>query len=1072
LKHIQSCGIGVKNSKSNKKLQCSNCNKAFTSAVWFERHRSKCTQAAKLESEHNLEEQPFNFSDTFFDDPFSFDQAGHEDEVCSSFLPEKSWLTDVAASKEDGKFSIFHLNLNSVFNKFEHVYSLLNAQTCDIIMLNEVKLDENIPSKLFQHNSYTLLRRDRNKSGGGILVYIRNCYKVLETIISPDYELIFFKLLINKKVYSFVATYKPPSTDNKDYLNYLETFIHSNNLNSSWFIIGDLNLDLLSTKGDLLKSFMSDNDLKNFVESPTRVAFTKNYSSSTLIDVILHNKNNILNTSVIDFPYSDHKIVFCNCNFESLKSETPNRMSRKINAKTLQKIVDDIAAIDFSTLNCFSDLNERWFFFKQIFNKVIDDNAPLKKSKPRHERNLPWYDNDLRKAERKCSKLFVKSKKYPSSVDIKENFLEARRNYQSLLRSKKTEFFKNKTPKDFKSAKDFWEFQASSVKVKSDKSSNTAITSITVDGKKLNDSEDIANEFNKFFSSFASDSSVSSEDCEAFIFKNFKTLFKDKPTTSFSFCPTTSDKVLDLLSKLDNKASAGKSGIPTRLIKACKVSITPFLVDLFNDCIDSGTFIDEWKCAVVTPLHKKGDFGDLNNYRGISILPVISKVFEKVLADQIKNYFVSNNLLSDHQHGFRESHSCETALHEIISSCLKNLDKKWISVLLFVDFKKAFDMLCRRLLLYKCGNYGFDSKAIRLLTSYFSNRVQFVKIANAISREAVLGLGVPQGSVLGPLLFIIFINDLPEFLLVLTKLFADDTTCLFFGPNVDDVMTKLKAGIALLQEWCKFNRLYVNWAKTFIMFVTNKRVQIPKSVQIDGHEIMVVDKFKLLGVCLDNKLLFEDFVAQQCKAISGRLFSIKRLFFLPFEVKLTFFKAFILPSFDYCASLCIYLSKKLIQKLNKFYYICLFKLFKYNFYGLSCAQITERLSPFGLSSFTHRICTKILTFYAKIGSYATAPQGLKDMINLTRLDNQNYNLRSNNMLVVVNERLNNRFGEKMFSTFGAKLINSFKFLNFFNNFVTFKKDIFYNLNVIVDNFVNLFPNFNLDSNFYFFLHKS
>ena len=342
--------------------------------------------------------------------------------------------------------------------------------------------------------------------------------------------------------------------------------------------------------------------------------------------------------------------------------------------------------------------------------------------------------------------------------------------------------------------------------------------------------------------------------------------------------------------------------------------------------------------SIVTPLFKnKGSENDLNNYRGISVLPPLSKIFEKLLAHRIKNYFDSNNLFFHGQHDFRANcgsakYSCETALHEIVSACIKNMDQKKINLLLFIDFKKAFDMVDPKLLIYKLLNYGFSNNAIGLLNNYFDNRQQITKLDNYYSSIVNILLGVPQGSVLGPLLFIIFINDLPNDLIdTLTRLFADDTSLIFHGLDLDSVISSYKAGLKQLNEWCKHNRLYINWSKTYIMFVTKKRIKLPSFIEFDSIKVEVVDKFKLLGVLLDNKLNFNAYVAQQCLSINKKLYSIKRLFYLPFNVKLQFFKSFILPYFDYGISLLIYYHKTAIRKITKLYYLCLKKLFNFSF---------------------------------------------------------------------------------------------------------------------------------------------
>jgi hypothetical protein len=548
--------------------------------------------------------------------------------------------------------------------------------------------------------------------------------------------------------------------------------------------------------------------------------------------------------------------------------------------------------------------------------------------------------------------------------------------------------------------------------------------------------QDIAKLFNSYFTSISSISLTADEDCHKFIFDHFKQLKRDNVVSpgSFAFTAVTPETVAKFISNLDDSSSAGNAGISPKILKLAPEILTPMYTSIFNSCIENSVVPSEWKSATVSPLFKnKGSNSELTNYRGISVLPPLSKVFEKILNEQIVTYLDKHNILFAGQHGFRKGHSCETALHELISDLNVARDSRLITMLLFIDYRKAFDTVDSNLLLLKLFHYGFTNSAISLVGDYFKGRSQCTKVQGKVSEPADILLGVPQGSVLGPLFFLLFINDLAFLLQGLSsKLFADDTTIYSSGPDLDGVMKDFQSKIKPLSTWCALNRLDINWSKTFIMFVTNKRVSLPSSVDLNGVSVSVISEFKLLGVTLDNKLNFSKQVSIVCRQINSKLFSIKRLFYLSTAVKLQFFKTFILPYFDYCMSLHIYYPKVAIIKLTKCFYLCLYKLFNFNFDSCSPNSTNDALVKYGLYSFEYRFLFRLLTFTNKLvfslNNNFTAPKALTDLLrpNIVRQGPTDstltdHNLRNKGDLDVATSL--SRFGDMTFGFIFPKFIN-------------------------------------------------
>jgi len=386
--------------------------------------------------------------------------------------------------------------------------------------------------------------------------------------------------------------------------------------------------------------------------------------------------------------------------------------------------------------------------------------------------------------------------------------------------------------------------------------------------------------------------------------KSFKDFLPISTSNSIVMLPTTKSEVFKVIKELKNNSSPGLDNVPTNIIKFASEFISEPLAELINCSMKSGIFPDKLKVAKVIPIFKTGDRSLINNYRPISILNAFSKIFEKVILSRLLGFLNKQNFFYSQQFGFRQNHSTSAALISFTEYISNAIDKNEIPISIFIDFSKAFDTLDHKILLEKLLHYGIQGVSYELFKNYLANRAQCVYYKNTYSDFLPITCRVSQGSVLGPILFLIYMNDINRSSSILTFiLFADDTTILFSSNSLDNLNLIINKELISVNEWIKANKLSLNISKTnFIIF--KKKLQSPQNfviVTMENTIIKQVTSTKFLGVNINTENGWKDHINEVTKKISRALGIIRRIRYkLTTKTAMLLYDALILSHITYC----------------------------------------------------------------------------------------------------------------------------------------------------------------------------
>ena len=800
------------------------------------------------------------------------------------------------------------LNARSLRHKMDELRRVAEIHKPKIISVTETWGDGDVQDEVFKINDYNFYRHDRkDRKGSGTLLYIhkklgqRTCKALMGSQGVQDYD---------SSVWCWVSTckgkkilvgsiYRSPTSTPENDKKLLKMLEKANDVSGEnrLLVMGDFNVpkidwietDIMMGARPIDKEFfetITDNFMHQHVTVPTRISGSER---STLDLIFTKEEDDIKNVNVIQpVGSSDHGIVMGDFICE-WKSRVEPKLRRAYYKGNYDAFSEKLNQINWIPTFSGKSTGENWRHYINTQTKLVEENVPMVSPK---DYNEPWMN-------RKIMRLW--KRKYHAWQRVTENntsrrwreYKEERNRLKYHIRKTKRTFEKKIAEEARHNKRAFYKYVNSRLTVRPE------ITQvIDGEGKFVESDKEIGDVIGQYFSSVHPPYYTGEMPDMQHVTQN-----------QIGRLTITPKMVEDKLEKLNIHKSCGPDNVhPHVLQKTAKATSVP-LSHIFQQSLDTGEVPEDWRTANITPIHKKGDRTDPSNYRPVSLTSQVCKVLESIVRDKIVDHLATNNLLSEAQHGFRQGRSCLTNLLETLELWTDILDEGDCADVAYLDFRKAFDLVSHKLLIYKMSKYGISGQILEWVKNFLNNRTQRVVIRGTASEEFKVTSGVPQGSVLGPILFLIFINDLPSDIISPISLFADDSKIFtrivtkaktgklkISSPNGKDV---LQNDLDRIQDWAKKWKMEFNIDKCKIMHLGYNN---PNNVySMDGINLNETNEEKDLGVTIDCKLEFDSHI-RTVVAKANRVLGMIRISFacLNKTMFLNLYKGLVRPLLEYC----------------------------------------------------------------------------------------------------------------------------------------------------------------------------
>ncbi len=807
-----------------------------------------------------------------------------------------STLTDVAGLKG---ITVAHINIRSVFGKLEEIIRILHTGDIDVLCITETWLNRYVNDAMLSIDGYNMIRADRSansgkQTGGGIMVYYKNDLDVTVmdgfTLCNPHAEVLWVNLQLKQTRPQYIGViYRPPDGDYNALVDILEDHLTNLNVrNNDRMLIGDINVDLLKSREPKTRSYIDFYKRQGLTSLIKGITHHGPLYESCIDHLCVNRPEMFEQHGIIDLNASDHNLVFAARKQPKIVKEFKYVWCRSFRRFEPTLFERDVLFADWREVMTTTDCNLAWDSLVHKLNSILDTHAPH--MNVRIPESMPkWVTKEFLQA---CDERDFHLRQYRRHKnDNTRARMKQSRNHVTWLKNQLKKDYFARTIRDAKgNSKKLWG------KINEAFGRSTKGNTITeINGKC--EPEEIAGEINRYFTGVAAQLS-----------ENFGNEMPQQ-TEKVLHHPKLHLKTVDvalvkkLILGLSLSTAVGEDSISPRVLRAAIEPLSVIITRIINLSIVTGICPDAWKIAKVTPIFKDGDRSDPGNYRPISVLPTVSKVMERIIHSQLADYLDKYSVLSNNQHGFRKHHSTETCCLAMLDKMYKAMDEGKVGGVVFLDLKKAFDTVNHPILLRKLSAIGVSDESNVWFKSYLENRSQKTKIGNCLSDSNTITHGVPQGSILGPLLFLIYINDLCDVVeLCGTSMYADDTAVFYLGSDVEEVRLCMQHDMQAISYWMYQNRLSLNVKKTKLMMIGSRQRlrNVPTfNLSLNGQRIDTVTRFKYLGLVLDPHLCFNmhiDSVVEKSTTKLGILYKTRWLFDLSTARML--YSALILPHFD------------------------------------------------------------------------------------------------------------------------------------------------------------------------------